>query len=126
MSLSGTPQRLWVRMKYICLIYVPADRQDEPEKDAALASEFAAFTNSMTERGLRVSSGRLGDTELATTVRLRDGRRLISDGPFAEGKEVLGGFYILECADLDEALSCASMIPIATYGTVEVRPIAVF
>jgi hypothetical protein len=66
---------------------------------------------------------RLGDASLATTVQLRDGKRLVSDGPFAEAKEVLAGFYILDCATLDDALNYAAMIPTAKFGSIEVRPL---
>jgi hypothetical protein len=70
-----------------------------------------------------VGSGRLADATLATTVRVREGERLLSDGPFAEAKEVLAGFYVLECTELDEALEYAARIPASAYGAIEVRPL---
>jgi hypothetical protein len=110
-------------MKYVCLIYVAPDLQDMPERDAELLAQYDTFTKHVIQSGVRVASGRLGDTSVATTVRLRSGKRILSDGPFAEAKEVLAGFYLLDCKDLDEALDYASRIPSATYGAIEVRPI---
>jgi len=110
-------------MQYVCLIYVPPDLQDMPERDSEVTAKFVAFTKDVIERGVRVASGRLADTSVATTVRLRGGQRLLSDGPFAEAKEVLAGFYLLDCEDLDEAVDYAARIPSAAYGAVEVRPV---
>jgi hypothetical protein len=110
-------------MKYVCLIYEPRDRDFPPDENTAIIAEYEAFTRNVAQRGVMTGMQRLGDVSLATTVRLRDGRRLISDGPFAEAKEVLAGFYILDCAGLDEALNYAAMIPTAKFGSVEVRPL---
>jgi hypothetical protein len=110
-------------MKYVCLIYVPEDLQDMPERNPEVAASFYSFTKDVIARGLRVASGRLADATLATTVRVRDGQRLLSDGPFAEAKEVLAGFYVLECSELDEALEQAARIPSSAYGAIEVRPL---
>jgi hypothetical protein len=110
-------------MKYVCLIYVPDDLQDMPERDDGVRTGFYTFTKDVIDRGVRVASGRLGEASLATTVRVREGKRLLSDGPFAEAKEVLAGFYVLECAELDEALEQAARIPASAYGAIEVRPL---
>jgi hypothetical protein len=77
----------------------------------------------MKERNLFVGGQPLEPVNTATTVRVRNGETMVSDGPFAETKEVLGGYYLLDCEDLDEALECASKIPTAKYGSIEVRPI---
>jgi hypothetical protein len=110
-------------MKYVCLIYVPDNLQDMPERDPEVTAGFYTFTKDVIDRGIRVASGRLGEASLATTVRVREGKRLFSDGPFAEAKEVLAGFYVLECAELDEALEQAARIPASSYGAIEVRPL---
>ncbi len=82
------------------------------------------FNNLLAARGAYVTCDALQDRATATTVRVRNGKTLATDGPFAETKEVLGGYYILECRDLDEAMAYAAKIPDAQYGSVEVRPIA--
>ena len=113
-------------MKYVCLIYEPRDRDFPPAENQAILAEYAAFTRTIAQRGVMKGAERLADATLATTVQVRDGKRLVSDGPFAEAKEVLAGFYILDCADLDEALGYAGMIPTAKFGSVEVRPLVEF
>jgi hypothetical protein len=70
-----------------------------------------------------VANGRLHAAESATTIRIRDGETEVTDGPFATTKEILGGYYLLECRDLDEALKQAELLPVARYGSVEVRPV---
>lgn len=116
-------------MKYICLIYSQeaAAMNMTPEEGAASFAEYMAFGKTIEEAG--VSTG-LGDalhpTTMATTVRVRDGKAITSDGPFAETKEQLGGFYILDCKDIDEALKYAAMIPHSKTGSIEVRPLMVF
>ena len=97
------------------------------EEGAAVFAEYMEFGRKIDEAG--VSTG-LGDalhpTTMATTVRVRDGKTIMSDGPFAETKEQLGGFYILDCKDIDEALKYAAMIPGAKHGSIEVRPLMTF
>jgi hypothetical protein len=110
-------------MKYVCLIYEPRDRDFPPEENKAILAEYQAFTRTVAQRGVMAGAQRLGDVPLATTVQVRDGKRLLSDGPFAEAKEVLAGFYILDCPGLDEALHYAAMIPTAKFGSIEVRPL---
>jgi hypothetical protein len=114
-------------MKYIALLY------GEPEAGPApgtpefmqMLGEFRSATTAMAEAGILVDSGPLQPPQSATTVRVRDGETQLSDGPFAEIKEQLGGYYILDCEDLDMALRYAAMIPSAKYGSVEVRPVMV-
>ena len=88
--------------------------------------EDAEFTQDIRERGLMESGEALQPTSTATTVKVRNGERIITDGPFAETREQLGGYYLLNCKDLDEALDCAARIPGAQVGSVEVRPILEF
>ncbi len=115
-------------MQYLCLIYeaesvLPSRPQEEQE---AIMGEYFAFTNDVKDRGKLVAGDALMPTETATTVRVRDGKTVTTDGPFAETKEQLGGYYLLECTDLDEAIELASKIPSARWGSIEVRPIMVF
>jgi hypothetical protein len=106
-------------MKYVLLIHDDPNRQDD------LTPEYMTFTKSILESGEMVGGDKLQGPETATSVRVRDGRASITDGPFAETKEVLGGYYIVDVKDLDRALELAAQIPSARYGTVEVRPIDV-
>jgi hypothetical protein len=94
-----------------------------PEEGAAMMAAYEAFGHEMGERGVLRGGERLRPSTDATTVQVRDGKVLTSDGPFAETKEQIGGFYIAECADLDEAIEVASKIPGALHGSIEVRPI---
>ena len=85
-----------------------------------------AVTQEMQEKGVLVAGEGLYPTPTATTVRVRDGERSVTDGPFAETKEQLGGFYVLDCKDLDEAIDWAAKIPGAQFGSIEIRPVMVF
>jgi hypothetical protein len=108
--------------QYMLLVYqseVDAAEQAEREQTLPL---FVELHRSLREAGLLVGVQRLHSAESATSVRVRDGETEITDGPFAVTKEVLAGYYILECADLDEALRQAARVPTARFGTVEVRP----
>ncbi len=112
-------------MKYMFLIYVDSHR-GEPDPDGGDAGEIAehvTFTRDAIARGAYVSCDALASEQSAKTVRVRDGQVVTTDGPFAETKEALGGFYILDCKDMDEALGYASRIPPAKHGSIEVRPI---
>jgi hypothetical protein len=114
-------------MQYMLLIYGP--ESTERPSDEAIAAEmeaYNAFSRHVAERGALRSGEALHPSVTATTVRVRDGQTLTTDGPFAETKEVLGGFYIVEAADLDEAIGYAARIPGAQYGSVEVRPVVDF
>ncbi len=115
-------------MQYLCLIYEAESNffSRPPEEQEAIMAEYFTFTNAVQEQGKLVAGEALMPTETATTVRVRDGNTVTTDGPFAETKEQLGGYYLLECADLDEAIALASKIPSARWGSIEVRPIMVF
>jgi hypothetical protein len=109
--------------EYMLLVYqqeVDAAEQAEREREMPL---FVELHRSLREAGLLVGVQRLHSTESATSVRVRGGETEITDGPFAVTKEVLAGYYILKCADLDEALKQAARVPSASWGTVEVRPV---
>ena len=109
--------------QYMLLVYEaeldPAE-QAEREREMPL---FVELHRSLREAGLLVGVQRLHSTESATSVRVRDGQPEITDGPFAVTKEVLAGYYVLDCADLDEALRHAARLPMTRWGTVEVRPV---
>jgi hypothetical protein len=94
-----------------------------PDEAQASLNEYLAFGEEMGKRGVLQGGERLRPTTDATTVRVRDGEVLTADGPFAETKEQMGGFYLVDCKDLDEAIDIASKIPGARVGTIEVRPI---
>ena len=108
-------------MLYMFLLYW--DEANPPAASEDVIGEHFAFAQVARERGAYVSSEALGGASNATTVRVRDGKTLVTDGPFAETKEAMGGFYILDCKDMDEALEYAAQIPDAKYAGVEVRPV---
>jgi hypothetical protein len=112
-------------MRYALLICDEEKRQAEMSSDEAATqtAEYMAFGEEMGARGVLRDGARLHPTTSATTVRVRDGEVLTTDGPFAETKEQMGGFYIVECGDLDEAIEVASRIPSARHGSIEIRPI---
>ena len=106
------------------LIYSPPrDREPTPEEWAAAMPAWQAFGDELRNRGALIDSAPLAPTTSATSVRVVDGKPVITDGPFAETKEWLGGYYIIKANSLDEALEAAKMCPGANGGTVEVRPI---
>ncbi|MGG6893069.1 MULTISPECIES: YciI family protein [Rhizobium] len=107
-------------MKYMALIYFAPDASPE---FGPLMAAYQAANERFAKDGVLVAGDALEAASTATTVSVRDGRIETLDGPFAESKEQLGGFYIFDCANLDEAIRYAAMIPTATYGRVEVRPI---
>jgi hypothetical protein len=100
-----------------------AEQAMNPEAGAAVMAEYGAFGEEMGTRGVLQGGERLRPTSDATTVRVREGEILTSDGPFAETKEQIGGYYVVDCKDLDEAIEVASKIPNARDGVIEVRPI---
>jgi hypothetical protein len=111
-------------MRYLLLIYGSEPTEALPED--AMSSEleaYNAFTDWTREKGILEAAEALQPTASATTVRVVNGRTVTTDGPFAETKEQLGGFYLVDCRDLDEAIEVAARIPGATHGCVEVRPI---
>jgi hypothetical protein len=110
-------------MRYPLLVCVPESEELSPEDAERQYGEFMAFQEEMWTRGVLVARERLQPTALATTVRVRAQGLVVADGPFAETKEQIAGFYIIECADLDEAIEIASRNPGARHGTIEVRPV---
>ena len=115
-------------MKYLCLIY-ESEREWEnksPAESEAIMGEYFTFTEDIQKNGKYVSGEALQPTPTATTVRVRNGKVSTTDGPFAETKEQLGGFYLIEAKDLNDAIQVAAKIPSARWGTVEVRPVVDF
>ena len=111
-------------MKYALLIYGAPDAGPQTEEEVmAEMPQWFAYTEELNQAGANLGGEALQMPDTATTVRVRDGERITTDGPFAETKEILGGFYLIDAADLDEALGWAEKIPSAPYGSVEVRPI---
>jgi hypothetical protein len=115
-------------MKYLCLIYDEEKKigaMPKSEMDAFMG-EYFAFTNGIKQSGHYVAGEALHPVQAATSVRVRNGKVSTTDGPFAETKEQLGGFYLIEAKDLNDAIQVASRIPSARLGTVEVRPVVDF
>jgi hypothetical protein len=112
-------------MQYALLIYgdeeTPEQRSDD-ERRAGYA-EYAAYTASLRNEGKLLGGEELQPAATATAVRVREGETIVSDGPFAETKEVLGGFYLIDADSLDDAIDAAARIPSARIGTIEVRPV---
>lgn len=112
-------------MKFICLICAETVMEQMPEADAEKHfQEYAEFTADIKRNGHFIGANRLTPADTAITVRVRNGKASTTDGPFAETKEQLGGYYIIEAKDLNEAIQVAAKIPGARFGCVEVRPIA--
>ncbi len=109
-------------MQYLLLIYANEAEPPPADPDAFLA-EYGTFTQGLIQSGAFKAADRLRPTATATTVRVRDGKTLITDGPFAETREQLGGYYLVEAKDLDEANAIAARIPSARQGSIEVRPV---
>jgi hypothetical protein len=114
-------------MRYILLFYgeEPATVPSEAEM-AAEMEEWGAYDSALREAGIVVSSEALEPSQTATTVRLKGEERIVTDGPFAETREVLGGYYVVDVPDLDAALDWAARSPAAKQGSIEVRPVMVF
>jgi hypothetical protein len=118
-------------MRYAILIYDAESANPSPEPPPAeiaaqIMEEYVAYTQMLRDRGSYLGGEALQPVTTATTVRIKDGERLTTDGPFAETKEALGGFYLVEARDLDEALELGAACPGAKYGSIEVRPIMDF
>ena len=114
-------------MEFLALLHADEGvwgRMSEDERESAY-EQYGEFTQAVRDAGVFVAGNELGPTSAATTVRIRDGKQLVSDGPYAEVKEALGGYYILECPSLDDAVDWAARIPTASHGAVEVRPVHV-
>jgi hypothetical protein len=109
-------------MQYLLLIY-SAESDDANQDQAKMMADYGAFTQGIVQNGNFKSADRLKPVNTATTVRVRDGKTLTTDGPFAETREQLGGYYLVEAKDLDEAVGIAAKVPTAKHGSIEVRPI---
>jgi hypothetical protein len=116
-------------MRYLCLLVGEPDVDEVPVPGTPefmqMLSDYESATRAMAADGVLVDSGPLQPPSSATTLRVRGGEPLVTDGPFAELKEQIGGYYVLDCADLDEALRRVATIPAARYGAIEVRPLMV-
>ncbi len=112
-------------MQYLLLIYAAENSGPKPDTPefGAMFQGYMDFNKVTMAAGVHIAGQPLQGIETATTVRIKDEKTQTVDGPFAETKEVLGGYYLLDCADLDEALAYAAKIPTATWGSIEVRPI---
>jgi hypothetical protein len=115
-------------MKYALTIYGDEAQRENatPEQMREVSQAYGAVTQEMQDKGVLVAGEGLHPTPTATTLRVREGDRQVTDGPFAETKEQLGGFYVLDVKDLDEAIDWAAKIPGAQLGSVEIRPVMVF
>jgi hypothetical protein len=112
-------------MRYLLMICTDEQAMTaaSPEEAQASLAGYLAFSEEMTKKGVLVGGERLRPTTDATTVRVRDGEIVTSDGPFAETKEQIGGYYMVDCPNLDEAIAVAAKIPGARSGSIEVRPV---
>jgi hypothetical protein len=109
------------------LIYLdPANDPQTQDQIEAVMAEWWAYDDAIRKSGVYVDGNALEPVTTATTLRLKDGERVVTDGPFAETREVLGGYYLVDVPDLDTALDWAATCPGAKYGSMEVRPITVF
>ena len=115
-------------MQYLCLIYGDENLADKMSKEEAekMYGEYFAYTDGIRKSGHYIGGNPLKATSTATTIRVRNGKVSTTDGPFAETKEQLGGYYLVEAPDLDKAIEMAAKIPGARFGSVEVRPIQAF
>ncbi len=108
-------------MQYMLLIY--SSEADDAAQPETLMADYGAFTQGIVQSGAFKAADRLRPVGDATTVRVREGKTLATDGPFAETREQLGGYYLVEAKDLDEAVGIAAKVPTAKYGSIEVRPV---
>lgn len=116
-------------MTYMLLLYSEQDGSpsfSSPEEAAAYMQPWMDYTQALKDSGVYLGGDALKPTSTATSVRLRDGERIVTDGPFAETTETLGGYYMIDVPDLDAALHWAEKCPLSAYGTVEVRPLHTF
>ena len=109
-------------MRYMLLIYLDEQALDDAERERCY-HESAQLAHQLDAAGQYLAAAPLEPTATATSVRVRDGKRVVTDGPFAETKEQLGGYFLIEARDLDEAIAIAARIPMARRGTIEVRPV---
>jgi hypothetical protein len=109
-------------MKYMLLIYVDEQAASQAEREHCY-EDSAQFAHQLNSSGQYLAAAPLQPTSTATSVRLRDGKRLVTDGPFAETREQLGGYFLIQAKNLDEAIDVAARIPAGRWGTVEIRPV---
>jgi hypothetical protein len=109
--------------QYMLLIYNPADVEPTPEQMREMGPRWDAFTESLRDAGAFVGGDALERADVATTVRERDGQTQFTDGPFAETKEFLAGYYLVDCETRERAIELAAMIPDAAFNAMEVRPV---
>jgi hypothetical protein len=112
-------------MKYLCLVYVEDTILQAMSRSErmAISDESMAYCDELTRNGQLVAASPLQPVQMATTVRVRDGKAAVTDGPFAETKEQLGGYFLIDVKDLNDAIRVASRIPPARLGSIEVRPV---
>ena len=125
MSIQALAVRLndgGTEMKYMMLVYLDEQALSESEREKCYV-ESAQLARDLNANGNYLAASPLHPVATATSVRVRDGMRLVTDGPFAETREQLGGYYVIEAKDLDEAMSIAERVPVARVGTIEIRPI---
>ena len=115
-------------MEYLMLIYhLEAGFEKTTESDrAALYQEYGQLREDLSGKGKFLGGSQLLPTTMATTVRVRDGKRVVTDGPFAETREQLAGYYLIEAKNLDEAIGIAARVPSARHGSIEIRPVMVY
>ena len=109
-------------MKYMLLVYLDEQAMTDTEREHCYV-ESAQLTQELNSTGQYLGANPLHPISTATSVRVRDGKRLVTDGPFAETREQLGGYYLVDASDLDEAIRIAERVPPARFGTVEIRPV---
>jgi hypothetical protein len=109
-------------MKYMMLVYLDEQAMSESEREHCYV-ESAQLARELSANGKYLASGPMHPVAMATSVRVRNSKRLVTDGPFAETREQLGGYYLIDANDLDEAMSIAERIPAAKFGTIEIRPV---
>jgi hypothetical protein len=109
-------------MKYMLLVYLEENALSRDERERCYR-DSAGLARELQASGHYLGASPLEPTSLATSVRLREGKRLVTDGPFSETREQLGGYYLIEARDLDQAIGIASRVPVATVGTIEIRPV---
>ena len=112
-------------MKYLLLLYTTPEARAEAYKQVPMQA-WIDYGTALQDAGVFLRGDALQDLDTATTVRVRDGETLVTDGPFAETKEMLGGYYLIDVPDLDAALGWAAKLPNAGYGSAEVRPVMVY